>query len=119
MPSTVFITNRADRHAYDSALNFGAICFITSGNYPIFKTSRLIEEIVEALAHSTPNDYLLFSGSATISGLCLAIWLEKHGKCKALLWDQRSYIQRDLERSKLRIEIERVRDRIETAKRGG
>jgi len=37
---------------------------ITSGNYAIFKTTRLLEEVVAALARSSETDYLAFSGSA-------------------------------------------------------
>ena len=58
---TVYVSNRASTHDYTSASKMGALRFVTIGNYPIFKTARLQEEIITALAYSTKDDYLLFS----------------------------------------------------------
>jgi hypothetical protein len=113
MPNVVFITNHSPRHPYDSALRYGAVRPVTSGNYPIFKWTRLLEEITDVLAYSRPEDYLLFSGASSIASVCLAIWLEMHGKCKCLIWDRSSYIQRDIAKVALRLDIERARDLIQ------
>lgn len=111
---TVYITNKSAIHDYSSAAEYGAIRFITNGNYPIFKTARLQEEITEALVYSTADDYLLFSGSSTVSALCAIVWLEMHGSVKILMFDrtQSKYVMRQVVRKDLRIEIENARDRL-------
>jgi len=116
MSSTVFITNVEPTKNYSEATTFGAIRAITSGNYTIMQTSRLIREVAEALAYSTPNDFLLISGSATIAGMCLYMWMEKHRLCRMLLWDQRTYTLRVVTRETVRREIEEALDRIQTRK---
>jgi len=73
------------QHSYDSASKYGAIRPVTSGNYPVFKTDRLIEEVVRSLTYSSRTDYLLFSGSSFVAGICMGVWLAMHKECHALL----------------------------------
>lgn len=112
---TVFITNMAGDHSYTPAARYGAIRPVTSGNYPVFKTARLVEEIAAALASSSEEDFLLFSGSSFIAGLCLAMWLARHKKCRALLYDrpQGGYVPRTIDRSELEVQMEKAADRLE------
>lgn len=112
---TVYVSNRASTHDYTSASKMGALRFVTIGNYPIFKTARLQEEIITALAYSTKDDYLLFSGSSVVAALCMAVWLEMHGVAKILLWDRTEdcYVVRVIEQSRLRIDLESARDLAE------
>ena len=90
------------------------MCFITVSNYPVFKTARLIEEIIKTLIHSTPEDYLLYSGSGVVASLCTVIWLQMHKKVQMLMWDRNEdkYVLRILDRSELRLEIERAADEV-------
>lgn len=110
--SVVFATNVAPGHDYTDAANYGPLRPITTGNYPVFKTERLITEIAEAISESFEKDYLLFSGSAFVAGLCLAMWLTRHEQCQALLWDakQRKYVPRLIKRDLLSLELERAAD---------
>jgi len=112
MNDTVFISNMAKSHDYTKAAEFGAIRPVTSGNYAIFKTTRLMEEIVDALAISTENDYLLFSGSSVIAALCMSVWMELHGRVKILLYDRsrQQYVERVLVKKDIRLDIERKID---------
>jgi len=114
-PHTVFVTNKSHSHDYTSASKLGALRFVTNGNYPIFKTIRLQEEIINALAYSSKDDYLLFSGSSVVAALAMAVWLEIHGVAKILLWDrtQDSYVVRVIETKQIRIEVETAKDLIE------
>jgi len=113
--AVVFVTNRAGDHDYTPAEKWGALRFVTSGNYPIFKTTRLREEIIEALIHSTPDDYLCISGSAVVASLCTIVWLELHKQVNMLLYDRQNevYVLRTIERSNLRMEIERAVDSLQ------
>lgn len=116
-PATVFITNMSPAHSYESAARYGAVRPVTSGNYPVFKSDRLLEEIVRSLAYSTETDYLLFSGSSFVAGMCLTVWLQMHKECRSLLWDpkQRSYVPRTIKRQDIQMQIERNKDRMEAA----
>lgn len=121
MSATVFMSNQSRSHDYESAMRFGAIRAVTNGNYPIFNTTRLRQEITDALIHSKPTDFLLLSGSAVISGLCMQVWFMLHGRCKLLLWDrsENEYVLRDIVADDVRLDIERSRDRLlNTAPRG-
>jgi len=109
--STVFITNMASDHDYKSATVYGALRPITTGNYPVFKSGRLLEEIAASLSQSEETDYLLFSGSSFIAGICLAVWLQRHKECKSLLYDksQRGYASRVIRKSDIIIQLEKAR----------
>lgn len=114
-PPTVYITNRSPSHDYTSATKYGAIRFVTSGNYPVFKTSRLQEEIIEAIAYSQPTDFLLLSGSSVVAAICIAVWLEMHGNAKILLWDriQNEYVERLLNKHLIAQQVAETRDRLQ------
>jgi len=113
-PAVVYITNKAASHDYSRATHFGAIRFVTQGNYPVFKTGRLQEEIVTALIYSNPWDYLLFSGSGVVASLCSLVWFELHSQANILLWDRtkNSYVQRTVEREGMRMLINEMRDKL-------
>lgn len=102
-------------HSYEAAAKYGAIRPITSGNYPIFKTTRLVEELIDALAASKDTDYLLLSGSSVVAGLALAIWLMMHKKVQLLLHDRRqsAYVPRLFDRTTAMVQIEQARAKLE------
>ena len=118
MSHSVFISNQSRQHDYDKAREFGALRAITSGNYAIFKTARLREEIVEALIHSEKDDYLLLSGSSVIAGMCMAVWVLMHGQVNLLLYDRtaKEYVERKFTRDDTLKELERARDQFEASK---
>lgn len=74
-----------------------------------------MEEIAHSLSYSQEGDYLLFSGSSFIAGLCLAIWLYKHSICNALLWDNRAkaYVPRKVTKKDIAMLVEKERDKHE------
>lgn len=119
--ATVYISNMSRDHDYTDAARFGAIRPITSGNYPIFKTERLREEIIDALLDSKDTDYLLLSGSSVVAGICLSVWFSLHRQVTLLLHDRRqgAYVPRKLDRNAIALDIERARDKREKARAGG
>lgn len=112
---TIYISNVSRSHDYESAKKFGTLRPVTSGNYPIFKTIRLQEEIINALVYSKPDDYLLLSGSSVVAGMCMLIWELIHGKVNVLLFDrkEKSYVLRKFSRDNVLKEIERTRDQLQ------
>ena len=113
--ATVFISNMSRDHDYTKAATYGAIRPITSGNYPIFKTTRLVDEVINTLIHSKESDYLLLSGSSLVAGICLSIWLMMHKKVSLLLLDRRQgqYIPRVFDKDATLIELEKARDKLD------
>jgi hypothetical protein len=110
----VFVSNMSADHKYESLSKFGAVRPITQGNYPIFKTQRLTEEVIKALLSSAPTDYLALSGSSFVAALCLSIWLILHRECNVLLYDprQNAYVPRSIKRSEIIVQIEKQRDAV-------
>lgn len=106
---TVFVSNLSQALDYTAAASFGALRPVTSGAYPIYKTARLTEEIINALMASSRDDYLLLSGSSVIAGICMSVWFDMHGEVKLLLWDpaQPAYVVRHIKRADIRLTIER------------
>jgi hypothetical protein len=117
--NSVFISNMSPGHDYSGAAKFGAIRPVTTGNFPIFKTTRLTAEIVDALVYSEADDYLLISGSSIIAAMCVSVWMELHKQANLLLYDRsrNEYVVRAIVRDELRMEINRALDRERTAGR--
>ena len=113
MSKVVYISNLNKLHDYSSAEHFGTMTTVTAGNFPVFKTGRLIEEIVGSLIESSQDDYLLVSGSSIIAALSMAVWLTMHEKVNILLFDRTEdmYTVRTVERKEIGLEIERTIDR--------
>jgi len=107
-------------HDYSKASEHGALRPVTTGNFPIFKTIRLRDEIIAALTSSTEEDYLLLSGSSVIAALCMLVWMNLHPKVKILLYDRsrRKYVERVLTKQEIRLEIEKTIDQRETGSSG-
>ena len=107
----VYISNFG-AHNYAPAARFGAVVPLTNGNYPIFRTARLVEEITQGLKNSTEDDYLLLSGSSIIAGIALAVWLTYHDKCNLLLYDRKTeeYVPRSISGTELTLQVEATRD---------
>lgn len=88
-PVRVFVTNYAG-HIYDDAERFGKLIFITRGFVNFSSPDRLKYYVAEGIKESSPDDYLLLSGSALLCTLISMIWLKKNGKIKILNWDKKS-----------------------------
>jgi len=106
----VFVSNMGKSHDYSKAATFGALRPVTSGNFPIFKTARLLEEIESALKDSTPDDYLLISGSSVIAALCAVVWVQMHPVIKILMLDKARdcYVERSVIRADIRKELSQL-----------
>lgn len=101
MNAKVYISNLSPLQKYESAKLYGPLIPLTKGNVPIFKTTAIQEEIKSGLEDSTPDDFLIISGSAVIAALVMGIWLTLHPTCKLLLYDKRedSYSLRVIDRA--------------------
>ena len=112
LSSVVFLSNLG-KHNYESLASYGAMRPVTQGNYNVFKTERLKEEIIECLLDSSPTDFLALSGSTLVAAICLEVWLILHGKVQLLIFDPRQdqYVPRVFDRGELLLTIEKARDK--------
>lgn len=122
MSRVVYVTNLHADHDYTPATEYGAIRPVTSGNYPVFQTRRLMEEICDSLAESTDEDFVLISGSSVIAALTLAVWFGMHSQCNLLLFERKhtreSYTVRTISTIEVLRGIEAARERKEAGKYG-
>lgn len=75
--------------------------YVTKGYVSFGSLDRVKYRVAEAIADSKPEDYLVLSGRAIICVLAAIMWIEKHGKVKLLVWDEKKGGQyRELEVNK-------------------
>lgn len=120
MSATVFLSNMG-KHEYDSLAAYGAMRPVTQGNYNVFKTERLTEEIIACLADSSETDYLALSGSTLIAAICMEVWMLMHKRVQLLIFDPRQdqYVPRAFDRGQLLLQIEQARDKAAREKEAG
>lgn len=85
--SNVYVANYAG-YDFSQAKKYGKLIPITKGFVSYKSLDRLMYNIINALADSTPNDYLLLSGTTVLSLICGVVWYHKHGIVKVLSYDQ-------------------------------
>lgn len=92
----VFIVNKGG-HDYSDALRFGLPVFLSEGPMHRHAIGTMYRVFSEALANSSPDDYILASGLTQMTAVAVAILAYKHGKVKFLLYDNEgTYVERDL-----------------------
>jgi hypothetical protein len=101
--STVWIVNYAG-HDHSAAEEFGKLDFLTRGYVSMGSLDRLFYTVTEAIEKTIEEDYLLLSGLIALNALAASIWLQRHGKVKMLLWDQKLGRYRELSYSKNQID---------------
>ena len=95
MGTRVYITNFAG-HDYAAAEKYGELIWITKGYVSFQSLDRVKFEVVEKIQGSTPDDWLLLSGTLLISVVAALAWLSKHGVVKLLIFDKKDSSFREL-----------------------
>lgn len=83
----VYVTSKGS-HDYSLASEYGEITYLYDDERKanVFASDGLIKEIEEKLAGSTPDDFLIFSGSMTPAALAFYVLMNKHGVVQNLLF---------------------------------
>lgn len=84
----VFVTNFAG-HDYASAEQYGELVFITKGYISFQSLDRVKYSVMEAIVKSTPQDYLLLSGTPVICAIAAVAWFCLHREVKLLIHDKK------------------------------
>jgi len=91
----VFITHQGNRE-YGEAEKYGDLFFLTKGNVPLLSPRAVLALLEPKLKGSTPQDYFLPCGPASIRMMAAAILARKHGRLNLLVWleKERTYSER-------------------------
>lgn len=107
--SKVFVVNHAG-HNYRAAEDFGELRFITRGYVSLGSIDRVLGTVVDEVAQSSPDDYLLLSGMILVNVFAISAWLELHPVVRILNWDDGEYIAYELEKDHLSFLLEHTED---------
>ena len=99
----VWIANFAG-HPYVPAEKFGELCYLTRGYVSLGNLERLVYDIVEKVADTDEEDFLLLSGLCIIGTVAATAWMLRHGRVKILHWDKKNTDYQLLEVKKGQIE---------------
>ena len=90
----VFVVNLAG-HDYTPAEKYGEIKFLIKGYVSLQSLDRVIFEVIQALEETTKDDYCLVSGTAFLNAITAALWIQKHGIVKFLVYDFKAEVYRE------------------------
>lgn len=91
----VFISNKG-AHDYSSAERFGELIPVTEGRLNPFDTSSMYHAFAQALRDSSPEDYILVTGIASLNAIGASLFVAMHGKLTLLVYRNRKYEVREL-----------------------
>ena len=81
----VYIVSRGS-HDYSVAAEHGDIVYLFEDKANVFASDKLVKTIEERLAGSTPDDYLILSGSMLPSSVAWHVMMRKHGLVNNLIF---------------------------------
>ena len=77
---------KAAGHNFEAAERFGEVHVIVPEDVSPFNVDQQLAAIEKALADSSAEDYLLFSGPPITNSLALLYWILKHKTASVLLF---------------------------------
>jgi hypothetical protein len=81
----IFVPNKSI-HDFSAAEKFGELVFLSSGNMPRYKTSRIYRKFYEILQYSIKDDYLMISGLTVLNIVAGLILYKMHGQVNLLIF---------------------------------
>jgi len=101
----IFVVNQSghDITPVHEVVEDATVVYLSEGSVNIFNMDRVIRDFGLRMHSSSPDDYLLLSGSIAINLVAFGILLEKHGKVNLLLWHAREgrYVPRVIDKEGL------------------
>ncbi len=95
----VYIPNKSS-HNYEMAKQYGELVYVTEGNVNRYATNKLYRQVSEALADSSPDDYIVITGLPELQIILTSCFVRRHGKLNLLLFQSREgkvhYVVREL-----------------------
>ncbi len=89
----VYVTAKGS-HDYSKAEEHGELIFLYDEDRKanVFASDALVKEIEERLSGSTPDDFLLLSGSMTPAAIAFSVMMQKHGLVNNLLFSFKCFL---------------------------
>jgi hypothetical protein len=92
----VWVVNFAG-HNHSKAETYGELRFITKGYVSLGSMDRVLFEVVESIAQTEPDDFMLPCGLLILNVIASAAWLHRHGVMRVLIWDKKGPTYREVE----------------------
>lgn len=86
----IFATAKGS-HEYTSALPYGELVFLYTEKANVFASDQLVKDLEKKLEGSTPDDFLILSGSMLPASLAFHILMEKHGHVHNLIYSFKNF----------------------------
>lgn len=83
----VWVTNYAG-HDYEKAKPFGELCYLTKGYISFQSLDRVKFTLAQALIDSSPDDYLLLSGTSIVCVIAAVLFYAMHRRLNLLNFDK-------------------------------
>ena len=93
--SKVFVPNKGP-HDYSEAEAWGRLTFCTEGNLDRRDVNNMYRDLMDSLADSTPDDWILITSLTSLCSVACGIFSAMHGRLNLLMFDQGSYVSRSL-----------------------
>lgn len=91
----VYIVNKS-AHDFSEADKYGEVIFLSSGSMDRYATNNMLRVFSEAMADSSPEDYIVPCSLNVMNSIACAVFAKKHGTLNLLLYKQgRGYIERN------------------------
>jgi len=81
----VYIPNKGC-HDFSIAEKFGSLVVVTSGKVDTSGMGKMYRHFEEILSESSPEDFIIIAGPATLSSLLCAMFAHKHGRLNMLIY---------------------------------
>lgn len=92
----VWVVNFAG-HNHSRAESFGELRFITKGYVSLGSMDRVLFEVMEHIALTNKDDYMLPCGLLILNVICAAAWMRRHDVMRVLIWDKKITAYREVE----------------------
>jgi hypothetical protein len=92
----VWVVNFAG-HNHSKAETYGELRFITKGYVSLGSMDRVLFEVVESIAQTEPDDFMLPCGLLILNVIASAACLHRHGVMRVLIWDKKGPTYREVE----------------------
>lgn len=91
----VYVVNKGG-HDYSAAEKYGELIFCTEGPLSKYDVGQMYRELREAMALSSPDDYILLTSLTTLCSVAAALFAAKHGRVNFLIFRDDTYVERKI-----------------------
>lgn len=91
----VFVVNKSG-HDFAPAEKFGRLVFLSDGPMSRYATNNMFRQFSWKMRKSSPEDYILLCGLSVMNVIACSTFAAKHFRLNLLLFNNGSYLERNL-----------------------